>query len=632
MTPPKQQQQQTVKLEPTPVKVENIPGKKKMLNVSWEGDMNRATCRIRYRNMKQTDSKEAYNFREISRQNYFELTTLQSFTEYAVAIQCIFNGSRFWSEWGREQIGTTEEEAPSKEVDLWRVLEKCQPAGSRQVHLLWKKLKENESLGIIKGYRIKCYTKSNHSVACAKNTTDESVTVLLMGQAYVISVIAHNAAGDSPEAVLRIPSCAEESKDHPRVVILNTSVSNEQMIVEWKTSDSDIHSYVIEWYDVLEIDVYKRSWQYIGNNTTWTFQKGAFQQYKCYNISVYPVYKDEIKAPSSISAYFKQGRPLDGPAAKVENINKNEAIIKWEEIEKGKANGAITNYTIFYRSEGGNEIGKTVNASLLQYQLKSLQSNVKYTAHVMASTIAGGTNGSAIAFYTKRLSPVEIVLIYVFAGLLFLCLLTFTLLWGLKRRKLKKIFWPKIPYPKLPEMSQDNLEKPLKEPQSEENTVIPEVISVLKVDDHDEYQLLKLEDCLGQTKVTTEDALCQHEASGSREAPSLGQHFRSQLLPAPLIQQPPLPKPEESSSEDYQNSSCKDEVKQDQDQTNMKEKTEFNPYLKNTVRTREFLVCETLSVVKKKEKKKQPVLPPACVSGGNGQQYVALDAVVLTEH
>lgn len=183
-------------------------------------------------------------------------------------------------------------------------------------------------------------------------------------------------------------------------------------------------------------------------------------------------------------------------------------------------------------------------------------------------------------------------------------------------------------------------EKPLKEPQSEENTVIPEVISFLKVDENDECQLLKLEDCLGQAKVTTEDAVCQPEASGSGEheamklllqtTPSPGQHFRNQLLPAPVIRQLPLQKSEERLSEGHQNSNCKDEEKQEN--TNAKEKTEFNPYLKNTVRTREFLVFENLSVPKKKESKKETVLGPPCVSNGNGQQYVALDAVVLPEH
>ncbi|XP_077203258.1 interleukin-31 receptor subunit alpha [Paroedura picta] len=634
-----QKPQDILMLQPTPVKVETIPGRKKMLRVSWKRNMKENTCRIRYRNMKQNDSKEAYKFKEVSKQNSSDLVNLRSSTEYAVAIQCIPNGSRFWSEWSSEEIGATEEEAPSKEVDLWRVLEKCQPTGSRQVRLLWKQLTGDESSGTIKGYRIKCFTRSSHPLVCANYTTDMSFTVQLMEHAYVVSVIAHNSAGDSPEAVLKIPSCAEESKDHPRVVMLNASAVNEQMVVEWETSDPDIHNYVVEWYDLSDTDPYERSWQYVRNTTRWTFNKGAFRQYRCYNILVYPVYKDEIKAPRSIQTYFKQGRPSDGPIAEVGNaeVGKNEATIKWKEIEKGKANGDIINYTIFYRPEGGKEIGVTVNASLLQYRLQHLQTNAKYTAHVMASTNAGGTNGTAVIFSTKQLSPVEMVLIKVFVGLFILCLLTFGILWAVKRRMLKRIFWPKVPHPKLPEMSQDNLEKSLKEPQSEENTVIPEVISILKVDENDKGQLLELEDCLGQTEGMTEDPLCPHEASGRggheaiqlllQTVPSLGQPFTSQLLPAPMSPQLALQKSEENFSGDYWNSSCKDE--EGRDPTNTKAETEFNPYLRNSVPTREFLVCENPSA---RKEGRETILAPCCVSSGSVQQYVALEEVLLAEH
>ncbi|XP_048359622.1 interleukin-31 receptor subunit alpha isoform X2 [Sphaerodactylus townsendi] len=627
-----QRSEEILKLDPPPVKVKKIPGVKKMLTVSWGGDMEESKCQIRYRNLMQNDLKDTHIVSNISLQNDFNLTNLWSFTEYAVAIRCIVHGSRFWSEWSREQKGITEEEAPSKEVDLWRVLGKCQPNGSRQIHLFWKQLKENESLGIIKGYRIRCFTQSNRSQACAENTTNKLVTVQLTEEAYLISVIAYNAAGDSPEAVLTIPSCSEESQDQPRVVMLNASALNEQMIVEWKT-DPDIHSFVIEWYDVLETNASERSWQYVKNASSWIFQKGAFEQYKCYNISVYPVYKDEIKAPSSITTYFEEGRPSHGPAAEVENIDKSEATIKWKEIEKASANGDIINYTIFYRPEGGKELGKTVNASLLQYRLKFLQANVKYTAHIMASTIAGGTNGSAVTFITNQLSVVEIIFINVFAVMVMLCLITFGLLWALKRRMLKRIFWPKIPHPKLPEMIPGNLEKQLKEPQSEENTVIPEIISILKVGDHDKRQLLDFEDCLGQTKVTEEGAVCLHEASGSggheaikpllQTPTTLGQ----QLVPAPVSQQPPLQRSEESLSEHCQKSNHSNEEKQDQ--PNTKEKTEFNPYLRNSVHTREFLVGENLSFSKKTGRKKETVPGAPCRSSDNGQQYVALDAVVL---
>lgn len=43
-------------------------------------------------------------------------------------------------------------------------------------------------------------------------------------------------------------------------------------------------------------------------------------------------------------------------------LGKNEVVIKWEEISKDKRNGFITNYTIFYKPEGGKELSKyTVN-------------------------------------------------------------------------------------------------------------------------------------------------------------------------------------------------------------------------------------------------------------------------------
>lgn len=61
--------------------------------------------------------------------------------------------------------------------------------------------------------------------------------------------------------------------------MLNASALNEEMTVEWKTSDSDIHSYVVEWYDAYEMistGAYERSWQYVINATKWIFPKGKF--------------------------------------------------------------------------------------------------------------------------------------------------------------------------------------------------------------------------------------------------------------------------------------------------------------------------------------------------------------------
>lgn len=63
--------------------------------------------------------------------------------------------------------------------------------------------------------------------------------------------------------------------DHKRIVSLNCSSLNEQMVVEWETDDLEVNRYVVEWYWELEKESYKRSWQYI-DDTNWISQKGTF--------------------------------------------------------------------------------------------------------------------------------------------------------------------------------------------------------------------------------------------------------------------------------------------------------------------------------------------------------------------
>ena len=51
------------------------------------------------------------NFKEGSNgDTTYNLTGLQAFTEYVVALQCVAEESVFWSGWSQEKMGTTEEE------------------------------------------------------------------------------------------------------------------------------------------------------------------------------------------------------------------------------------------------------------------------------------------------------------------------------------------------------------------------------------------------------------------------------------------------------------------------------------------------------------------------------------------
>ncbi|NWX35653.1 IL31R protein, partial [Notiomystis cincta] len=329
------------------------------------------------------------------------LTGLWDSTDYSVAIRCINNKSAFWSGWSREKNESTEEKAPPGKVDLWRAIESSQSSRNRFVHLMWKPLKSSLPSGRILGYRIEYFPEDKTAHKRTNNSTEKKITLLLNEEAYIISVTAYNSAGESPEAILRIPSADEKTSQMIGTVM--TSITNEEVVVQWITSEPAATKYVVEWYEELEMDPFGRSWQYVSNSTEWKNKKKNFKPFICYNISVYPLYGNNVAAPSYTQIYAQEKKPSEGPVADTAILGKNEVTIKWNEISKDKRNGFITNYTIFYKLEDGKELNETVNSDVLQYRLRSLQANTQYTVYIMASNRAGGTLGEPKTFKTLKL-------------------------------------------------------------------------------------------------------------------------------------------------------------------------------------------------------------------------------------
>ncbi|NXQ51341.1 IL31R protein, partial [Catharus fuscescens] len=328
------------------------------------------------------------------------LTGLWDSTDYSVAIRCVNKESTFWSGWSGEKNGSTEEKAPSGKVDLWRVIESSHSSRNRSVHLMWKPLKSFPPSGRILGYKIQYFPEKKTAHKRTNNSTEKKITLLLNEEAHIISVTAYNSAGESPEAILRIPSVNEKS--YQKIETLMTSTTNEEVVVQWITSEPETTKYVVEWYEELEMDPFGRSWQYVSNSTEWKNNKKNFKPFICYNISVYPLNGNNVAAPSYAQIYAQEKKPSEGPVVDTGILGKNEVTVKWNEISKPKRNGFITNYTIFYKSEDGNELNETVNSDVLQYKLKSLQANTQYTVQIMASNKAGGTIGEQKTFKTLK--------------------------------------------------------------------------------------------------------------------------------------------------------------------------------------------------------------------------------------
>ncbi|XP_063114244.1 interleukin-31 receptor subunit alpha isoform X3 [Cavia porcellus] len=427
-------------IPPEILSVKPILGVKKMLEIKWKPNSSSKYI-LRFKTINCTHWMEV-NF---TAGNIYNLTGLKASTEYGIALRCRDKLSRIWSDWSQEKTGMTEDEVPHI-LDLWRILKPVDVNGSRPVRLLWKKAKGAPVLEKTLGYNIQ-YSPENNTNVTEMRTTNQTLELHLGSETYTVSVTSYNSLGNSIAATLRIPGVHEKSFQCIKAV--KACLVQDQLVVEWPRSCQDVDTWVVEWFPDLDSELSAFSWESVSQVKNWTIHRDKLTPFLCYNISVYPVLQDRVGEPYSIQAYAKEGIPSKGPLAKVENIGVKTATITWEEIPKEKRNGFISNYTIFYQAEGGKEFSKTVDSSILHYDLESLTRKTSYTVRVMASTRAGGTSGPRINFKTLSISLFEIIPTTCLIGGGFLMLIVLTVVFDFKRQnsKLAPLCCPDVPNP-----------------------------------------------------------------------------------------------------------------------------------------------------------------------------------------
>uniref|UniRef100_A0A8C4LZ72 Interleukin-31 receptor subunit alpha n=1 Tax=Equus asinus TaxID=9793 RepID=A0A8C4LZ72_EQUAS len=556
------------------------------------------------------------NFKEGSNgDTTYNLTGLQAFTEYVVALQCVAEESVFWSGWSQEKMGTTEEEAPHG-LDLWRVLRPAMVDGRRPVQLLWKKARGAPVLEKTLGYNIQYFPENNTNLTKTVNTTNQQLDLYLGGETYWVSVISYNSLGESSLATLRIPAIDE--KPFQCIEAMHSCLTQDQLVVEWQSSASEVDTWMVEWFPVLDSEPSIFSWESVSGARNWTIQQDELKPFWCYNISVYPMLQDQVGEPYSIQAYVKEGIPSVGPVSKVENIGVKTVTITWKEIPMSRRNGFISNYTIFYQAEDGKEFSKTVNSSILQYGLESLTRMTSYTVQVMASTSAGGINGTRINFKTLSISVFEIFLITSLVGGSLLILIIPTVAYGLKKpNKLKHLCWPDVPNPAKSSIAMwrgDNFEDKLNVKEFDDSVNMEEerILKPCSVpSDLIDKLVVDFENFLEEFS-TEEPGKGQENILGGEKNEYVTSPYRpycptgKQFKELPLSTEIPSRKsqclssgvPEGTSSEDKEQLlSSASSLGLD----HLCEEGAPNPYLKNSVTTREFLVPEKLPDQTKRE-------------------------------
>ncbi|XP_045695841.1 interleukin-31 receptor subunit alpha [Phyllostomus hastatus] len=431
---------------PVNLSVQPVPGVKRMLCVQWV----RPTLAplsvglnytLRFR-ANESDLWTEVSFEEVDGGHGYNLTGLRAFTRYIVALRCVASESRFWSGWSQEVTGTTEEEAPFG-LDVWRVLGPAQADGRRLVDLQWKKARGTPLLERTLGYLVRYFPENGAHLARTNDTTDQHLGLHLGREAYRVSVVSYNSLGQGPAATLRVPAVAE--KPVPCIEAVQTHLAGDQLVVTWESSAPDVDTWAVEWLPDLESAALR--WELVSGARNWTVQRARLP-FWCYNISVHPLLRDRVGEPYSTQVHFEQDAPSAGPVAKVENIGVKTVTVTWKEVPKSQRNGLIRNYTIFYQAENGQGFSRTVEPGTLRYGLGSLARGTPYTLRVMASTRAGGTNGTRVNFRTLSVSVLEVCLITTLAGGGLLILTVLAVVYGFRRpNKLKRLCWPQVPNP-----------------------------------------------------------------------------------------------------------------------------------------------------------------------------------------
>ncbi|XP_038615604.1 interleukin-31 receptor subunit alpha [Tachyglossus aculeatus] len=431
---------------PTIRSVEMAPGAESSLLVTWERpslapEWCDLICCLRHRKANSVYWEQVTLIMGISDQSGTHTLSGLDCADYTVSMRCEAINSEFWSAWSEEKTGTVERPSPACGGDLWRVIGPTGPDGKRTVWLMRKGCCRRSS-----GYSVNVIPEKKPSLGRTVTTTSWLGELSLTGEAYLVSLVDYNSTSASAKATLRIPPVGESPPQRIKAVTVQP-VGGDGLVVAWDAPASDVERFVVEWRQDWETEPAATSWEYVSQGGSWTAGGDSFLPFQCYNISVYPLLKELVGAPVSTQVYFREGVPSEGPVSRAENLGKHEATIKWNEISKKKRNGFIRNYTLFYGAVGGEEMARTVNSSFLQSTLEGLEPDTQYTARVLASTSAGGRNGTKITFRTLAFGNLDVFLLAAPIGGSLLLLIVLVAACSLSKPKLKQAFCPRIPDP-----------------------------------------------------------------------------------------------------------------------------------------------------------------------------------------
>lgn len=388
------------------------------------------------------------------------LSGLQPYTLYDLRVRCMAESSLAgWSDWSSLVVRTLED-APTGALDVWRHIE--DDDDDRIVTLYWRPSPLFRANGDISHYNIKFWPLEDAAVEREIKVSDVNGSQISIGRrAYSISVTAHNNAGGSTPAELRIPANAASGTE--QMFAERTYGKEGGIYITWQQK-RNVHGYVIEWCAAPRSPHCNLQWKkYNSTIQSDVIKSRDFRPGVRYNFRIYGSMKDGEHLLEKTEGYTEELVSSVKPDVKVGNIEPRRISLDWSPYPTDETQeGFVTGYNVYVNdTERGCNLEKADehigdfrvcrfyigDPNKMQMTINDLRPNGKYEVAVVAITGKGETPAEFKVAHTPpdtAAALLSIIVPIIMVSVLALMLL-FIGCW--KRTWLKKICFPDIPDP-----------------------------------------------------------------------------------------------------------------------------------------------------------------------------------------
>ncbi|KAK3540582.1 hypothetical protein QTP70_034338 [Hemibagrus guttatus] len=417
------------------------------LNVTWNKGQS-TKCQIRYRRSNTEQwTVLTYTYAPIHIQDLLTVTEkekvyvidgLQPFSQYSLTVACSGDYG-LWSDWSEELHGMTSEAIPTAPPYVSFYVE---PSGStstpQKLILIWKALEKKEARGVILGYEVTFTPTKQPGLRRIIHTKDQKAILEVTAEDYDLTVMAYNAAGQSPSTNLRVSAGVFQSL--PKVKGLWASSEASSLRIRWETAAMNVSEFAIEWFS--SDDVASKQWKRLNGSTFSTVLKGQIKTLKIYSISVYTLYGTLCAPPETIQASLEYGTLLDIVQLQPVNVTKTSATVQWLWQEQSPTTNVLHYRLVLRHAHETSSL--VIFPHQWQHSFHNLQTNAKYIVAIYGETTSGNFLKANIEFTTPHLETDEIIKTAIPVILL---IFTFSIFSVLSRTVYKDYFFPNIANP-----------------------------------------------------------------------------------------------------------------------------------------------------------------------------------------